>query len=59
MREATGETRPPPGRLPPRYWRVVTVLSLFALANFSDTFLILRAKDLGLGFAADCWPPAA
>jgi MFS family permease len=28
------------------------VLSLFALANFSDTFLILRAKDLGLGFAA-------
>jgi MFS family permease len=50
--EATGEARPAPDRLPPRYWRVVAVLSVFALANFSDTFLILRAKDLGLGFAA-------
>jgi MFS family permease len=51
-REAVGEPRPAPGRLPPRYWRVVGVLAVFAVANFSDTFLILRAKDLGLGFAA-------
>jgi MFS family permease len=38
--------------LPKAYWRLVAVLSVFALANFSDTFLILRAKDLGLGFVA-------
>jgi MFS family permease len=38
--------------LPPAYWRLVVVLGLFALANFSDAFLILRAKDLGLGFVA-------
>ena len=28
----------------------MSILGVFALANFSDTFLILRAKDLGLGF---------
>jgi MFS family permease len=32
------------------YWRVVVFLTLFGLANFSDALLILRAKDLGLGF---------
>ena len=41
---------PPPRRLPKSYWRLVSILGVFALANFSDTFLILRAKDLGLGF---------
>ena len=39
-----------PAQLPPRYWRVVTVLGAFALVNFSDTLLLLRATDLGLGF---------
>jgi MFS family permease len=38
--------------LPRRYWRVVGVLAVFGLLNFSDAFLILRARDLGLGFAA-------
>jgi len=33
-----------------RYWRLVGVLSLFGLINFSDALLILRAKALGLGF---------
>jgi MFS family permease len=46
--------RPPEPRpgLPPAYWRLVVVLGIFALANFSDAFLILRAKDLGLGFVS-------
>jgi MFS family permease len=30
----------------------VGVLTLFGLVNFSDALLILRAKDLGLGFVA-------
>jgi MFS family permease len=38
--------------LPRLYWRVVTTLTIFGLINFSDTLLILRAKRLGLAFAA-------
>ena len=38
--------------LPRAYWRLVAVLTVFALANFSDTFLILRAHDLGLDFVS-------
>jgi MFS family permease len=37
---------------PRRYWRVVVFLAIFGLANFSDAFIILRAKALGLGFVA-------
>ncbi len=40
------------GSLPTRYWRVVAFLALFGVVNFSDALLILRAKALGLGFAA-------
>lgn len=49
---------PPPGEqggplsaLPVRYWRVVATLGLFAVVNFPDTLILLRAKDLGLGYA--------
>jgi MFS family permease len=35
--------------LPPRYWRVVALLGAFALVNFSNTLLLLRADELGLG----------
>ncbi|HVH53727.1 MAG TPA: MFS transporter, partial [Actinomycetota bacterium] len=45
-----GTARQLRGPLPRRYWRVVVFLTLFGLANFSDAFLILRAKDLGLSF---------
>lgn len=38
--------------LPRRYWRVVGVLMLFGLVNFTDALLILRAQELGLGFVA-------
>jgi len=33
--------------LPRSYWSVLLVLLLFSLANSSDTFLLLRASDLG------------
>jgi len=34
-------------RLPASYWYVLGILLLFSLANSSDTFLLLRARDLG------------
>ncbi len=34
-------------KLPGSYWSVLCVLILFSLANSSDTFLLLRARDLG------------
>jgi MFS family permease len=37
--------------LPRRYWRVVTITGLFALVNFPDTLLLLRADSLGFGFS--------
>jgi MFS family permease len=40
--------------LTPRYWRVVGVLGVFALVNFSDALLILRATDLGFGVVGVC-----
>lgn len=35
-------------RLPRRYWLVVALGAVFALARFSEAFLILRAQDVGL-----------
>jgi MFS family permease len=37
--------------LPTRFWRVLAVAGVFALVNFPDTLLLLRAKDLGFDFA--------
>jgi len=34
-------------QLPVSYWYVLAILVLFSLANSSDTFLLLRARDLG------------
>jgi MFS family permease len=36
-------------QLPSAYWQVVLVGTLFALARFSDAFLVLRVEQLGLG----------
>jgi len=33
--------------LPRRYWTTVAILLMFAVANSSDTFLLLRAADFG------------
>jgi len=55
------EHQPPPGAadpllprgpLSPPFWRVVGFLTLFGLVDFPDALLILRAKELGLGFVA-------
>ncbi|MEO8197374.1 MAG: MFS transporter [Thermoanaerobaculia bacterium] len=35
--------------LPLRYWLVVLVGGVFTLARFSEAFLVLRARDVGLG----------
>ncbi|HUP86906.1 MAG TPA: MFS transporter [Acidimicrobiales bacterium] len=58
------ETRPTPGLagpdkapvigtgpLPRPYWRVVIVLTMFSVVNFSDALLLLRARHLGLSVA--------
>lgn len=33
------------------FWRVLAVLGVFGAVNFPDTLLLLRAKDLGYGYA--------
>jgi MFS family permease len=38
-------------RLPLRYWLVVLVGAVFTLARFSEAFLLLRARDVGLALA--------
>lgn len=38
-------------RLGPRFWLVSAVAAIFTLARFSEAFLILRARSLGLGEA--------
>jgi MFS family permease len=35
-------------RLPVRYWLIVALGAVFTLARFSEAFLILRARDVGL-----------
>jgi MFS family permease len=37
--------------LPGRYWRVVAVLTLFALVNFPDALILLKVHELGYGIA--------
>ena len=51
---AQPELRPEPlhAEYPRQFWRVLTFLTVFGVVNFSDAFLILRAKALGLGFVA-------
>jgi len=40
--------RPRWRELPPGFWRVFALLSVFGLVNFPDTLLLLRAYELGL-----------
>jgi MFS family permease len=36
------------GRLPLRFWLIVALGAVFTLARFSEAFLVLRARDVGL-----------
>jgi MFS family permease len=42
------EARAPGPPLSARFWRIVAVFALFALANSTDAFLLLRAGDAGV-----------
>jgi MFS family permease len=42
------EAGDPPSRAPGVYWAFLAVVLFFTIGNSSDTFLILRAKDVGL-----------
>lgn len=46
----SGQVRPSKvfQRFPPAFWVLLVVMGVFALANSSDTFLLLRAHELGL-----------
>jgi len=39
------------GSLGARYWAIVALGAVFTLARFSEAFLVLRARDLGLALA--------
>ncbi|MGE5716975.1 MAG: MFS transporter [Acidobacteriota bacterium] len=45
---APPETPGSEARLPPVFWRTAGVYALFALAASSDTFLLLKAKEIGI-----------
>jgi MFS family permease len=61
------------GRLDRSYWVVVTIATIFALARFSEAFLLLRARSVGVSlafapavmvlmngvFALSAWPAGA
>jgi len=49
LQAAPGQARG--GPLPRSYRRVVTFLTIFGFVNFTDALLLLRAKELGFGFA--------
>lgn len=55
--QRTGDAARPPlsladmKRMGPRFWQVVAVAVMFALARFSEAFLILRAETAGLMIA--------
>ncbi len=43
------------GRLPARFWVIVSLGGVFTLARFSEAFLILRAQDVGLALGQVPW----
>ena len=50
--EAHADAKPPPilQSFPRPLWHLVAAATLFSLGNSSDSFLILRSKELGLSF---------
>jgi len=57
VREKTaprGEGKPPPifQKFPPAFWPILVIMGLFAVANSSDSFLILRSNEMGMSRSA-------
>ncbi|HSB36567.1 MAG TPA: MFS transporter, partial [Thermoanaerobaculia bacterium] len=52
--EASASRRSPSPSLPPLFWRVAGVVGFFTLAASSDTFILLRAREIGVAAA---WLP--
>ncbi|MDX9973521.1 MAG: MFS transporter [FCB group bacterium] len=50
--EAAAPTVRAARRFSPTFWKALFALTLFALANSSDTFLLLRARSLGMSDGA-------
>ena len=48
---------PPPifQSFPRPFWMLILANAIFSLGNSSDSFLILRSGELGLGSARSCW----
>lgn len=52
-RDRSPQTNGAPGhrqRLPKPFWHLLAAFAVFSLGNSSDSFLILRSKELGLSF---------
>jgi MFS family permease len=51
--EADPNAKPPPilQRFPRSLWRLIAAATIFSLGNSSDSFLILRSRELGLTFS--------
>jgi MFS family permease len=50
----TGSGKPPAifQSFPAHFWKLIAANAVFSLGNSSDTFLILRSGEMGLGFGA-------
>jgi MFS family permease len=48
------QTGPPPifQSFPKPFWALIVANSIFSLANSSDSFLLLRSSEIGMGFGA-------
>ena len=51
---SSSSVAPRAASLPPRFYRAMAVITLFALGNASDAFILLRLNDLGV---APVWIP--
>jgi MFS family permease len=54
IRTAAGKGDSPLFRLPPRFYTAMAIITVFALGNASDAFILLRLTDIGI---APVWIP--
>src|SRR5258706_602186 len=51
LADRAAATKPKGGKLPRSFWNAAIPVTLFALASSSDTFLLLKARDVGVSAA--------